>query len=110
MMEYALDHCDPVGSARVRRLIARLSRTKRLDKMSARLFRCKKIVLGLQFDSAEPKLAEMKRAVMEFGVTDWEKGWAAIKKVWASKFNERAFLAVKKIGVRLDQVFMAVLI
>ena len=30
--------------------------------------------------------------------------------MWASKFNERAFLAVKKIGVRLDQVFMAVLV
>ena len=31
-------------------------------------------------------------------------------KVWASKFNERAFLAVKKIGVSLENVFMAVLV
>lgn len=30
--------------------------------------------------------------------------------VWASKFNERAFLATKKIGVSLHQVFMAVLV
>merc|ERR1712151_858335 len=46
----------------------------------------------------------------EFGITDFAKAWTAIKKVWASKFNERAFLATKKIGVKLDQVHMAVLI
>ena len=41
---------------------------------------------------------------MDFGVPEAEfpKAWTAIKKVWASKFNDRAFLAVKKIGVRLD--------
>jgi len=36
--------------------------------------------------------------------------WNAIKKVWASKFNERAFLSIKKIGAKLPQVYMAVLI
>ena len=30
--------------------------------------------------------------------------------VWASKFNERAFLATKKIGVTLHSVYMAVLV
>ena len=30
--------------------------------------------------------------------------------VWASKFNERAFLATKKIGVALTSVYMAVLV
>jgi alpha-glucan, water dikinase len=30
--------------------------------------------------------------------------------VWASKFNERAFLATKKLGVNLNQIFMAVLV
>ena len=57
-------------------------------------------------------LAKIKQEILAFGVTEAEfpKAWTAIKKVWASKFNERAFLAVKKIGVRLDQVFMAVLI
>ena len=33
-----------------------------------------------------------------------------IKKVWASKYNERAFLATKKLGVSLNQIFMAVLV
>jgi alpha-glucan,water dikinase len=30
--------------------------------------------------------------------------------VWASKFNERAFLSCKKIGVSLHDVYMAVLV
>lgn len=34
----------------------------------------------------------------------------SIKKVWASKFNERAFLATKKIGVTLHSIYMAVLV
>lgn len=36
--------------------------------------------------------------------------WKTIKKVWASKFNERAFLATKKIGITLHSVYMAVLV
>ncbi len=38
------------------------------------------------------------------------KAWESIKKVWASKFNERAFLATKKIGVTLHSIYMAVLV
>jgi alpha-glucan,water dikinase len=57
-------------------------------------------------------LSQLRKQLFEFGIaeSDFAKAWTSIKKVWASKFNERAFLAVKKIGVTLDQVFMAVLI
>ena len=80
--------------------------------MSGRLIRCKQIVLALPFVQADPKLAQIKQTLLQFGIgeSEFPKAWNAIKKVWASKFNERAFLAVQKIGVRLDQVFMAVLI
>jgi alpha-glucan,water dikinase len=69
-------------------------------------------VLALNFDPKDSKLIEMKQGLIAFGIaeSDFDKAWMSIKKVWASKFNERAFLAVKKIGVRLDQVYMAVLI
>ncbi len=30
--------------------------------------------------------------------------------MWASKFNERAFLATKKIGISLFDIYMAVLV
>ena len=45
-----------------------------------------------------------------FGINDFQKAWFSIKRVWASKFNERAYLATKKLGVSLDQIFMAVLV
>ena len=111
-MEHVLQICDPKGSARIGRLINRLSKTKKIDKMAGRLLRCKQIVLGLQYERGQndPFMKELKTKLAGFGITDFAKAWNAIKKVWASKFNERAFLAVKKIGVKLDQVYMAVLI
>ena len=76
------------------------------------MLRCKKIILGLQHERAasDPILEEIKKELSDFGIKDFAKAWTAIKKVWASKFNERAFLATKKIGVDLNKVFMAVLI
>jgi len=72
--------------------------------MAGRLLRCKKIILGLKHENAgnDAHLAELKSQLQTFGISDFAKAWTAIKKVWASKFNERAFLAVKKIGVKLD--------
>ena len=78
--------------------------------MTARLFKAKQIVLALNFVKDDLVLAQLKKDLGEFGVVDFAKAWSTIKKVWASKFNERAFLSIKKIGARLDQVFMAVLV
>jgi len=58
----------------------------------------------------DPTLIALKSKLTAFGITDFAKAWTGIKKVWASKFNERAFLSIKKIGARLDQIFMAVLV
>jgi alpha-glucan,water dikinase len=41
---------------------------------------------------------------------DWDKTWSRIKQVWASKWNERAFLSRRKMGMPNEQLFMAVLI
>jgi hypothetical protein len=38
---------------------------------------------------------------MKFGIDKFDSAWISIKRVWASKFNERAFLATKKLGVSL---------
>jgi len=70
--------------------------------MSSRLFRCKKIVLSLPFNSGDASLNKLKDSLNDFGVTDFAKAWTAIKRVWASKFNERAFLSIRKIGAKLD--------
>jgi alpha-glucan,water dikinase len=41
---------------------------------------------------------------------DWESAWRCIKQVWASKWNERAVLSRKRIGLEDQDLFMAVLI
>lgn len=109
-MEYAIESCDFEGSKKLNQLMDKLSRTTNLSKMSARLQRAKRIVLQLNFNYQDSKLKSLQSLLKEFGIDDFEKAWISIKKVWASKFNERAFLAIKKIGAKLNQVFMAVLI
>lgn len=71
---------------------------------------CKNIVQNLTFDDQDKHLKFLKQGLEDFGVRDFESAWLTIKKVWASKFNERALLATKKIDVSLNQIFMAVLV
>lgn len=40
----------------------------------------------------------------------WEQAWTSIKKVWASKWNERAYFSTKKVGLDHDCLCMAVLV
>jgi len=40
----------------------------------------------------------------------WEGAWAAVKRVWASKWNDRAWLSRQKLGIPHDSLFMSVLI
>jgi len=59
------------------------------------------------------KTKEMKAALVKFGIPEKEvdtKAWTVIKKVLASKYNIRAFIATRKIGISLKDIRMAVLI
>jgi alpha-glucan,water dikinase len=40
----------------------------------------------------------------------WEDSWMCIKKVWASKWNERAYLSRTAYGISHEDLYMAVLI
>lgn len=40
----------------------------------------------------------------------WEQAWMAIKKVWASKWNERAYFSTRKVKLDHDYLCMAVLV
>jgi alpha-glucan,water dikinase len=42
--------------------------------------------------------------------TPWEKVWRGVQRVWASKWNERAYLSRRARGVAHDALWMAVLI
>jgi alpha-glucan, water dikinase len=61
---------------------------------------------------AELKTA-LREAMSKAGLAlpeDWESAWHCIKQVWASKWNERAVLSRKRIGLEDEDLFMAVLI
>ncbi|KAM0856328.1 hypothetical protein ACQ4PT_049161 [Festuca glaucescens] len=40
----------------------------------------------------------------------WEQAWMAIKKVWASKWNERAYFSTRKVKLDHDYLSMSVLV
>ncbi|KAL4347574.1 hypothetical protein GQ457_17G013530 [Hibiscus cannabinus] len=44
------------------------------------------------------------------GAQRWEQAWTAIKKVWASKWNERAYFSTRKVKLDHDYLCMAVLV
>ena len=48
---------------------------------------------------------------MKFGIkpTEFDLAFKAIKSVWASKFNERAYIATSKVGITINDIRMAVL-
>lgn len=44
------------------------------------------------------------------GEQRWRQAWMAIKKVWASKWNERAYFSTRKVKLDHDYLCMAVLV
>ncbi|XP_021743087.1 alpha-glucan water dikinase, chloroplastic-like [Chenopodium quinoa] len=44
------------------------------------------------------------------GEKRWQQAWTAIKKVWASKWNERAYFSTRKVGLDHEYLCMAVLV
>lgn len=93
-------------------LISQITGIKSVRRMNRILNQCKELVLSLPFKESDQHMSFMKQHLAKFGIPDssWDRAWYSIKRVWASKFNERAFLATKKLGVTLEQIFMAVLV
>ncbi|KAJ7953577.1 alpha-glucan water dikinase, chloroplastic [Quillaja saponaria] len=58
--------------------------------------------------------AKMKSSEMPWpgdeGEQRWEQAWTAIKKVWASKWNERAYFSTRKVKLDHNYLSMAVLV
>ncbi|CDY20967.1 BnaA08g25580D [Brassica napus] len=76
----------------------------------------RKTVLGLvaPAELVEELKSTMKSSDMPWpgdeGEQRWEQAWSAIKKVWASKWNERAYFSTKKVKLDHDYLCMAVLV
>jgi alpha-glucan,water dikinase len=78
----------------------------------------KGILLGLhqaigELKAPEAMMSSLQRAIEDTGLpwpANWEQAWTCIKNVWASKWNERAFLSRQTAGIAHENLFMAVLI
>lgn len=84
------------------------------DSASALLAHCRNLAMKVKLPAAlrEQLSTAMKSAGIP--VPEDEARWAlaeqAIKGVWASKFNDRAYYSLKKVGLNFDDVRMAVLV
>lgn len=75
------------------------------------LSKIRKTLLGLE--APGELVSSIRIAMNESGLNwpeNWTNVWMCIKKVWASKWNERAYVSRKTAGVSHEDLFMAVLI
>lgn len=72
--------------------------------------RVRELVLGLQVPPALQ--AAVQDAWRQTGLPEvpWEKAWRSILRVWASKWNERAYFSRRARGVPHEHLVMAVLV
>lgn len=78
---------------------------------SQQLAALRNVVQSLQ--APEPLKTALRDAFTRAGLVwpqDWEAAWNCIKKVWASKWNERAVLSRHRMQLADNDLFMAVLI
>ena len=82
-----------------------LTKAKDLLEKASKL--TKRIILKDQNSEIKLLIEKLKK----FGIEekDISKALKAIKEVWASKYNERAFIACTKVGIKLSDIYMAVL-
>ena len=82
-----------------------------LNKSTELLKDCASITLKIEFPEEDDYFKQLSSRLQKFGITekDLPEAFKSIKKVWASKFNERAYISCRKIGVKLDEISMAVL-
>jgi alpha-glucan,water dikinase len=67
----------------------------------------------LRLDAPEMIVSALRKTFGESGLpwpADWNGAWTCIKKVWASKWNERAYLSRRASNIPDRDLFMAVLI
>lgn len=75
------------------------------------LDRLRKTILALKApDGLTNRLKEVMTAAGLPWPEEWEEAWTCVKKVWASKWNTRAYLSRITRGIAHEDLFMAVLI
>ena len=67
----------------------------------------------LDLEAPEEFISSIRTVMCESGIgwpDEWSEAWMCIKRVWASKWNDRAYVSRRKLGIPHDDLFMAILI
>ncbi len=110
--EVLADEYNKAVSARHDELIRRVRMDEAAEKTSAEVLgELRKSILALKPpDELAPSLYNlMDKAGLE-RPQSWDQAWNGIKRVWASKWNERAYLSRRARRIPHEDLFMAVLI
>jgi alpha-glucan,water dikinase len=89
-------------------LVQRIEDAPEKTEMLAEL---RKIILDLS--GPDELITSLRRVMNGAGLgwpSDWNGAWMCIKRVWSSKWNDRAFLSREANGIPHDALFMSVLI
>ena len=101
------------GKKKLQNLISQLDSLNEndLNKSSELLSNCVSIILQIKLPEEDDYYKQLTSRLKKFGINekDLTEAFKSIKKVWASKFNERAYISCRKIGIKLDEISMAVL-
>ncbi len=93
-------------AGRCRTLMGRMEESpeERLGELRATL---------LELEAPGELMSSLKRAMEDAGLSwpgESEGVWDSIKRVWASKWNHRAYLSRKALGIPHEDIYMAVLV
>ncbi len=97
-------------AARYKGLVSRVESTGGGER-SAALAELRMAIMGLR--PPDELVDSVLKVMDEAGLArpeNWADAWACIKRVWASKWNERAYLSRAALGIAHEDLYMAVLI
>ena len=88
----------------------KIEKATKKEIISELLSKCRNLTIELNFQENDETL-KLKKKLIEFGIKpeEFNSAFKAIKSVWASKYNERAYIATSKVGITLKDIRMAVL-
>ena len=91
--------------------ITKIKLAKKSNFIKDLLEKCKTLIKSIKFVENSETI-KLKEKLISFGIKseDFNSAFNSIKSVWASKFNERVYIATNKSGIDLNKVKMSVLV